>query len=233
MFQKIFIIIFIFILLNTQIIFAQNNQNSESNGQNIQNNDTSIFAQNKNSANLTNIETLKDIHDIKPLENPGFNPDYLIYFLIILLILIIIGIAYYFFKKYKKGKIKIEEQIPCEPPDVIALRLLDELEKSFTQEKKYYFALSAILRGYLNNRFQIDALEKTTEELIPKISASSLEQTHKSGIKDFLLSCDPVKYAGSAVDKNKQIKDLEFVRRFVKETTEQIDNKPELDQSNK
>ena len=86
------------------------------------------------------------------------------------------------------------------PAHLIALEDMEKLEKDGLIErgivKEYYFRLSDIFRTYIENRFDIPAVEQTTPELVPEINR--LEKTDsevKLKAEEFLKYSDLVKFA--------------------------------------
>ena len=63
------------------------------------------------------------------------------------------------------------------------------------QIKEFYLQLSEILRQYFSRRYQITALEETTEELLRELQKQSLHWQQRSLISNFLAECDIVKFA--------------------------------------
>ncbi len=115
-------------------------------------------------------------------------------------------------------------------PDEIAYDALDALSKSDLitkgQVKEYYFSLSNIVRHYIENRFQLMAPERTTEEFLVEMSnadsrggvTTPLQDKHKQLIKSFLRHCDLVKFARYNPD-GPEIKDaFDSALRLVDET---------------
>ena len=164
---------------------------------------------------------MTDIHDIKPPEKFGINPAFLYYALYGLLGVLMaasVAAAIYYWKK--RGKKEIETLVPVLAPDEAAFRALDELTTLLNSDgKKFYFRISAILRGYIQQRFDIDALEMTTEELLPRVGEMKLETALQKGVRDFIDTSDPIKFAGRFVDKEQMQGHLEFVRKFVDKST--------------
>ncbi len=163
---------------------------------------------------------MTDIFDIKGPEAFGVNPAYFryaLYSLILILILALIAAGIIYLKKRKK---KIEEIVAHITPDAAAYKLLDELARlEISDVKEFYFRLSLILRDYIHGRYYIDALEMTTEELIPRITEINLDHDIHQQLKTFFYSSDPIKFADLTADSDKMKNDLFFVRNFVKETT--------------
>jgi len=163
---------------------------------------------------------LSDIHDIKPLERIGFNPMLSHYILYGAIGIFLAGLICMLIWVLKKRKQKKDESAVRIPPDAAALTAVNALAgKIDGDERSFYFDLSTILRGYVHERFNIGSLEMTTEELLPIISETHLDRNLKAGLRSFLISSDPVKFAGHRVSKEKMESDLAFVKNFVKQTT--------------
>jgi hypothetical protein len=90
---------------------------------------------------------------------------------------------------------------PKEPAHVIALRELDRVkeEKIWQQGKTklYYSEITNILRQYIENRFDIPALELTTDETIAafKYRRSLMDEKSFENLKRILTQADLVKFA--------------------------------------
>ncbi|MDX9788826.1 MAG: DUF4381 family protein [Desulfobacterales bacterium] len=169
---------------------------------------------------------MTDIHDIKPLlpvRLPVSIPGVLWYVLAGLVLAGLILAAWcYWRRKRRSPQNEVPERV--RPPDEVAYEALDRLEAaSGLTEKVFYFRLSAILRGYLSGRFGVDALEMTTEELLPAVERMAMERSHKSGIRALALFSDPVKFADIPAALSQMEKDLCFVRQLVKETSPAIE----------
>jgi hypothetical protein len=95
------------------------------------------------------------------------------------------------------------EMVPVElrlPPEVVALRALDELERdaltSRGQIKEHYARLSLILRTYMERRFRFPAVESTTYEIGNTLEASRvLDPAMRGDVLALLDDADLVKFA--------------------------------------
>ena len=162
---------------------------------------------------------MTDIHDIKPLEILATDGSLLFYILAALLFLAVIGAAIYYWKKHRDRK-QVSVEVPVLPHEA-ALRLLDTLaDVENMNAKAFYFSLSSILRTYIQARYNINALEMTTEELLPKIDLPGISREIHQELKALIRSTDPVKFAGVPAAVSKMRTDLAFVRNFVKQTEE-------------
>ncbi|MBN2143792.1 MAG: hypothetical protein JW774_04125 [Candidatus Aureabacteria bacterium] len=107
-----------------------------------------------------------------------------------------------------------------------ALVKLDELSASSTIEKnnfrEYYYRLSDILRHYIEDRFDLMAPERTTEEFI-KLMQTRPEflSSHQQLLKQFLHECDWVKFAKGNPDPVQAQEGIQTVRTFIRETIPQ------------
>ncbi len=160
------------------------------------------------SANMTldsaSIVSIKDIIE-EPTTLEDFYP-----LLIGLLVLIIIGsIIYYLTKrnieKESEQEIEeIEEQII--PAHITALEALDKLreEKLWQQGKikEYQSQLTHIIRAYLEERYQVPALELTTSEINTKLNKVDFDQSYTQDLTEILTVADLVKFAKATPDDN-------------------------------
>lgn len=168
------------------------------------------------AANLAGAPRMNDIHDIKPLSPPGLGP-WLRYYLPATLLAGVLA-ALIVYHRRNKAAPAADTRAP-DPPDVIALRALDELaHRNDLEARRFYFRLSAILRGYMAQRFKIDAPEMTTEELLPAIGRLEIERRLQHQLKQLLRYAEPIKFAGQPAAKNRMHSDLAFGREFVKKT---------------
>ncbi len=92
-------------------------------------------------------------------------------------------------------------QKPKEPAHVIALRELDRIkeEKIWQQGKTklYYSELTTVLRQYINDRFDIQAMEQTSIETIAafKYRRSLVDEKSFENLQRILTNADLVKFA--------------------------------------
>jgi BatD DUF11 like domain len=151
--------------------------------------------------------------DIKPIMATKwtFSEDFLPVFYTILpylLIALALGfLAWRYWQKRKAAQFKPIVQEIKQPPHIIAERLLAELKaKNLWQKgdlKGYYSELSHILRGYLEDGFNLPALESTTDELMGKLRFFHEPPFGKTGfdadlivkIQKTLQTADLVKFA--------------------------------------
>jgi hypothetical protein len=165
---------------------------------------------------------MTDIHDIKPLVAvpvPGSIPRGAWVALLGLLGAALLGAGgRYLWKKYHPAR--REAAAPPRPCEEVAREAIEALGADpQISEKVFYFRLSAILRAYLDARFALEAMEMTTEELAPALDRLEMERSLKSGIREFLVYSDQVKFADAWPAVARRDRDTEFVRMLVEKTT--------------
>ncbi|QTA81283.1 DUF4381 [Desulfonema limicola] len=163
-------------------------------------------------------DVMTNIHDIKPPEPAGFDPALLWYVLIAVIAIALILLLVFLWKKRKK---RIKHSVAASLlPEEAALLALDELlDIENIDGKDFYFRLSLILRHYINDRYEINAPEMTTEELVPKMDRLGIDKKLVQSLKELFHTADPVKFAGIYPVASRMESDLAFGRKFVKETT--------------
>jgi hypothetical protein len=157
-------------------------------------------------------ENMKDINDIKKaVEYPNFIP--LILVGVLVAVALLVYIAYRYIRQLKKNRAMTK---PLPPPWAEALAALDNipredwLTKGFF--KRYYYAISEILKRYLERRFDFNAAEQTTTEIAAHLKMLKVPQREE--FTGFFTRADMVKYAkyvpphiemNSAVDSAKEL----------------------------
>lgn len=129
-----------------------------------------------------------------------------------------------FLMNRKRARVKRAAPAPSKvPPDIAALRALDELERQGLaargEVKEHFYRLSAILRAYIEARFGVAAPEMTSEEFLEATAASDvLPRRHRDSLADFMRVADLAKYARFEPGPDEIASTLEAARRFVLET---------------
>ena len=85
----------------------------------------------------------------------------------------------------------------------------------------FYVELSAIVRRYLEDRFELRAPELTTEEFLEAVAASpDITSDHQQLLRSFLRQADLVKFAHTVPGEGAVEESLRSARRFLEETRE-------------
>ncbi len=147
------------------------------------------------------------------------------------LLALILGFLGYWLYRRSRLKEPASEQVdPGLPLHEQTLKRLDELESmgwwQKGEVKRYYVELTDILRQYLEQRFQMAALEKTTEELVRGMEEHRELQVHRRDLGIILENADLAKFARASLSPEDHLQSLDRVRQFVRSTPEIIIERP-------
>ncbi len=149
-------------------------------------------------------------------------PDWIIdywWILIILAALIVAGIWLY--RKYRRDGYIIPPKPQPTPYEIAVESLRDLKEKKLWEqgmEKEYYTDLTEILRRYLYGRFSINAMEMTSRQIMGALKRNKETAPLRGLIRELLEMADFVKFAKVRPLPEDNIKSLDNVWQFVKET---------------
>ncbi len=137
-------------------------------------------------------------------------------------------IAFFIIKKRKSSVDVIAQAIPFHE---LAFRELEALVNEKLIEKgeikQFYRRISGILRKYIENRFNINAPEQTTEEFLARVKENGLfTAKHKTLLNDFLRHCDLVKFAEHQAEDEEIQKTFDSCKKFILETSEKSEQGP-------
>ena len=176
--------------------------------------------------NTLPVDLEKPIKDIKsiykaPITFAEIWPFLLIPVGLLLLILLL---------NYISKKIKAKEPIiprfekPKTPPEVIALRDLNSLKsKKLWQQgriKEYYSLLTEIIRVYIEGRFDIMAMEQTSEEILERFEKTDYGTKEEYiYLRKMFLTADMVKFAKGTTLADENELHMANAYKFVENTT--------------
>lgn len=168
------------------------------------------------------IDTTKDIKDIKePLKIPLTFQEILPYIIGALILAILAGLITWFIMERKKKKQPIDEKFLL-PPHVWALKELDKLQQQKLWQtgevKDYYSRLTDIARTYIELRYKIPAMEKTTDELISSMHKGMVKQSLKKELNEVLVLSDFVKFAKAKPDFIENENSFKIIKDFIDKT---------------
>lgn len=161
------------------------------------------------------------IADIKPIQKlPGRVPFWLGLVLLSALSAFLIG---WIASRLWKNRENIIPSAPPVPPHLIAFRALEALKNRGLLEKDeckpFYIELSMILRYYLEGRFNLNAPDETTEEIIEEMSTSpELNGAQRNILQEFMRQADIVKFAKGHPDRETMESAFKTTKQFVEET---------------
>ena len=150
------------------------------------------------------VSKMQDINDIKPVEDVPFNlldwlPDYWWAWLIALLL---IGAGTWIYIKFhKKGVNPLKPRKLRLPPYEEAMYNLQRLKDAQLwqkgQEKEYFTGLTDILRVYIDRRFDINAVEMTSSQIIDTLKRNEETRAVNEQLEMILEVADIVKFANA------------------------------------
>lgn len=108
---------------------------------------------------------------------------------------------------------------PPLPPDVEALRALDALAALLDgPAKPYYSALTDLFKRYIERRFGLPAMDRTTTELIPLLKQLPVPSSERSAFRELLETADLAKFARFESPAEERTRHRDQVRAFVEAT---------------
>ena len=177
--------------------------------------------------------TQQAITDIKDVYQPPI--DWMFYLTIagyVLLSILLLALIIYLVNKYLKSRNTEAVEPETEPIDPrkaheIAYEELDALRQKqlwqTQQFKIYYTELTEILRRYISNRYAIDAMEQTSDDIVTEFRRNKELKEKKEEIKllsDVLQVADLVKFAKWQPLPDECERSFHQVTQFVDQTKE-------------
>lgn len=144
----------------------------------------------------------EEFYDIKDVWKPPFVlADYYSWIFGILFGLFAICVIGYFVQRYRNRKtlIPLKKEEPKLPPYEQAIRELNEIkgQKLWQQglNKEYHTLVTDTLRRYISRRYRVNAMEKTSEEILHIIEQENDAHSVYETLKQILHLADFVKFA--------------------------------------
>jgi hypothetical protein len=140
-------------------------------------------------------------------------------------------LLYLVFRYLKNRKYKVvvhEKPIEIIPAHIIALQKLEEIKAQKLwqngDEKTYHILISETIRTYIENRYNVAALEQTTDEIIYSLrnKALTIEQLQK--LKELLTIADMVKFAKEIPMPNENVLCIDNAFYFVESSKIIVEN---------
>jgi hypothetical protein len=163
--------------------------------------------------------TMKDINGLKPAET---FPNYWLWAVpgLVLLLGALAWIGRRLYRRFERSRALALAPLP---PWEEALRVLDAMPwrewLEAGQFKRYYYALSEVLKRYIERRFEFQAAEQTTTEMLAAM------RLHKTPMRDdvakFFTRSDLVKYSKVVPPQDEAQFAIDQVREFVMRTMPQ------------
>ena len=142
---------------------------------------------------------------VSPVAKPG-SKTWLIKWLFAA-ILLLGGFALFgFWQKKKRDQRKRDAQVvtvvPLEEEFLANLRSSLNLHDSGLKASQALWSISTTLRKYISQKYQVPALESTTEKIISELATQQLDQAFLNNIQEVLTICDLAKFAGTETNRS-------------------------------
>ena len=122
----------------------------------------------------------------------------------------------------RKQKIKAAIRIYKPAHEVAYARLQTLINRDLLKQgkvKEFYEGVSDILRHYIEDRFELRAPERTTEEFLFEIrDAGVLTESHRKALAEFLTHCDLVKFARHSPTAEQVQRTFDLAKNFIEQT---------------
>lgn len=170
------------------------------------------------------VDQTLEIKDIKPPLNVPITFTEILPYLIGVIAALLLGfLIYYIIKKRQQKEIWKIFSEPKRPPHEIALDALHSLESDKLWQrgeiKLYHSKLTDIVRTYIEDRFNIKAMESTTDEILADFSQhSEFNGQLQSLLKGMLTLADFVKFAKQQPLPNENDASMRQALEFVEKT---------------
>ncbi len=170
--------------------------------------------------------------DIRAIPIVWDDVDQIVYAFLMASLLVVLSI--YLYKRLKDNKpiirfVKVEPKLP---PHMVALKTMDEIKADrqlcMNNPKLYYTNLTDALRSYMSERFQFNAMEMTSAEIIGQLQAVHDPDSLKE-LKDLFMTSDLVKFAKYAPMLNENDMNLLNAVDFINATKQEPDADAKLE----
>ena len=179
--------------------------------------------------NSVAVDTTAAIRDIKGISKvPLTFKEILPYLLITLAAAAVIALLVWFILKHeRKNKPRqkvVKKSKPKEKPDITALKELEKLKlKKLWQNgqvKQYYSELTDIVRTYIDGRYDINAMEMITADILKELDDAGLPHKLHQELEQTLTTADLVKFAKMEPLPDDHDRCFKQAVEFVRETSE-------------
>jgi hypothetical protein len=156
----------------------------------------------------------------RPLKPQWVAPRSYLPHLLIGALVLLAAAALWLWLRHRKRKPVVEAPKPELPPDYVALKALAEIESMNLledgQHKRYYTLVVDVLRHYLERRYGVDAMDRTTDEILYELSKRRLQV---GDLEPLLREADLVKFAKFKPDVSVGRRAMQRAREIVVQTT--------------
>lgn len=136
-----------------------------------------------------------------------------------------VAIIFFFIRLWKRWRERrsffTEPSIP-DSPYIAALKELETIRNERlwqnNQMKLYYTRITDVLRVYIEARFALQAMEKTSAEILHELRSKEIEESEYNSLKELLEVADLVKFAKYVATETENENAIPRAIRFVSTT---------------
>ncbi|MBK6830821.1 MAG: hypothetical protein IPG92_08835 [Flavobacteriales bacterium] len=125
-------------------------------------------------------------------------------------------------RRFRRKVPEVEIEAPVIPLHERVLLQLEALDRERVWQqgdhKSYQSRLTDLLRGYIEERYRVPALERTTDELLHELRVSPLSMEQQSLLANLLRLADMVKFAKALPSPQENEQMMVSAVRFIRET---------------
>ncbi len=159
------------------------------------------------TVNTPEIQEDKEFVDIKSIQEDSFTfwekvwlwlKTYWMWLLIPLVIIVGIIVLVYYINKKPQEEIIVEPNIPL--PDLLLQRLQQIEQEKLWQEgkhKEYYSEVTDVIRRFLEYKYEIPTLEKTSDEIMQSLNLVNINKNDYNQLKNLFGLSNMIKFAKS------------------------------------
>lgn len=175
------------------------------------------------TAQLDSTHALRAIHDIHvlPFSVLYWMREHALWLLAGVALAVLVALLVLILRKKKDS---VEPSLPAintplHERVLAALGVLDR-ERLWQQgdHKTYHSRLTDLLRGYIEERFRVPAMESTTDELLRELRVSPLNTDQRAQLENMLRLADMVKFAKALPSPQENEQMMNGAQRFVVDT---------------
>lgn len=169
-------------------------------------------------------DDLVDMSDIKDIRRePAHWTDYLPWALAVAALALLVMLASWLMGRAqnRKRQAALSRTVGL-PPHELAWKKLDALMQKRLWDKglvkEYCAETTFIIREYLEKRYEIPALESTSEEIVVLLQKTDFPQPLRSALQELLKKADLVKFAKATPPDTFHEEAMSFARKIILET---------------
>lgn len=139
-----------------------------------------------------------------------------------ILVIILVYLIYRYIRYRRENRDFFGRPIIQDPPHIVALRELDKIHSQKLwqsgKEKQFYTGVTDTLRGYIEGRYGVSAMEKTSAEIMESLANIEIEEKPLKELDELFKVADLVKFAKyvPSVGENEEV--IPVAVRFVNST---------------